>query len=443
MRRRSPLIFSYLLGCAALCVAAGADAVPKIQSWSTENGATVLFIEAHSLPIVDVRVVFSAGSARDADKPGLALLTNSLLMSGAGDLNADDIAARLEDVGANAGTESQRDMAVVSMRSLSDPDKLEVMRDVMRAVITQPTFPETDLERDRKRLLLAIRHKQEQPEEVATDIFYQAIYDRHPYALPSEGEAKSVRSLLREDLLKFYQQYYVGNNTVVALVGDLDKAGARELAEALVGALPAGEAPEPIPPVTPLPAAVEKQIPMSTVQTHILLGQPGIRRNDPDYFSLYVGNHILGGSGFESRLMRDIREDRGLAYSVYSYFLPMASEGPFIAGMQTRNEQAVDALRLMRDNIGRFVEQGPTDAELSSAVRNITGGFPLRIDSNSKLVEYLAMIAFYKLPLDHLAKFNDHIRQVTTGSIQDAFVRRVHPDRMVTVTVGNSVPTAP
>jgi zinc protease len=443
MKRRLPMIFSYLAGCAALCAAVTAAAVPKIQSWSTENGATVLFIEAHSLPIVDVRIVFSAGSARDADKPGLALLTNSLLMSGAGALDADEIAARLEAVGATAGTESQRDMAEVSMRSLSDPDKLGVMRDVMQAVITQPTFPEMDLERDRKRLLLAIRHKQEQPEEVSTDTFYQTIYNQHPYAMPSEGDAKSVRSLIREDLLRFYQQYYVAKNAVVAVVGDLDKAAARDLVEALVGALPEGEVPAEIPPVMALNAAVEKRIPMPTAQTHILLGQPGIRRDDPDYFSLYVGNHILGGSGFESRLMREIREDRGLAYSVYSYFVPMEAEGPFIVGMQTRNEQAGEALRLMRENISRFVQQGPTDAELDSAVRNLTGGFPLRIDSNQKLVEYLAAIAFYDLPLDYLAKFNANIRKVTTGSIQDAFVRRVHPDRMVTITVGGAADAAP
>jgi zinc protease len=175
---------------------------------------------------------------------------------------------------------------------------------------------------------------------------------------------------------------------------------------------------------------------MPTAQTHILVGQPGIDRNDPDYFPLYVGNHILGGSGFESRLMDEIREQRGLAYSVYSYFLPMAEAGPFVAGMQTRNEQAATALNLMNENIKRFVEQGPTEEELQKAVQNITGGFPLRIDSNKKLVENLAVLAFYDLPLDYLDTYNARVQAVTIDAIRDAFHRRLDTTRMATVMVG-------
>lgn len=419
-----------------LFVDVSAQAVPAIQSWRSENGAQVLFIEAHELPIVDVRVVFSAGAARDGDRPGLAVLTNGLLMSGAGAMNADEIALRLESVGAAASTESLRDMAIVSMRSLSDPGKLGTMLEVMRAVLTQPTFPEADLERERRQLLAALDYRQQQPEDVAEDAFFRLIYGGHPYGNPSQGTHASVSSITREQIVDFYRRYYVGSNAFVAVVGNLEEAAARRLVEDLVGSLPAGDRPAAVPDVSPLPQALERRIPMPTVQTHILVGQPGIARDDPDYFPLYVGNHILGGSGFESRLMHEIRELRGLAYSVYSYFLPMAEQGPFIAGMQTRNEQAATALGLMNEHIQRFIEQGPTEEELRKAVQNITGGFPLRIDSNRKLVEQLAVLAFYGMPLDYLDAFNDRVRAVTVDSIRDAFRRRVDPARMATVTVG-------
>lgn len=413
-------------------------AVPKIESWQMKNGAQVLFIEAHELPIVDVRVIFSAGGARDADKPGLAIMTNGLLMSGAGNMNADDIALRLESVGAAANTESIRDMAIVSMRSLSEADKLGVTIEVMRAVLTQPTFPEADLERDRKQLLASLEYKQQQPADMAEDAFYKLVYGMHPYSNPPEGTTASVSAITRAQILDFYRQYYVAGNAVVAVVGDLELKAARDLVEKLIGSLPEGEKAAPIPAVAPLPKALEQRIPMPTAQTHILVGQPGIDRNDPDYFPLYVGNHILGGSGFESRLMDEIREQRGLAYSVYSYFLPMAKAGPFITGMQTRNEQATTALSLLNENIKRFIEQGPTEEELHKAVQNITGGFALRIDSNRKLVEHLAVLAFYGLPLDYLNTYNARVQAVTVDAIRDVFRRRLDTTRMATVMVGGS-----
>jgi zinc protease len=411
-------------------------AVPKIESWQTVNGAKVLFIEAHELPIVDVRIVFSAAGVRDGDKPGLAAMTSDLLMSGAGAMNADDIALRLESVGAVANTESLRDMALISMRSLREADKLGVMVEVMRAVLTQPTFPEADLERDRKQRLAGLEYRKQQPEDVAEEAFFKLIYGTHPYGNPYDGTTASVSAITRAEIQDFYRRYYVARNAIVAVVGDLQPKAARELVESLIGALPAGEKPAPVPPVMPLSKAVERRIDMPTAQTHILVGQPGINRTDPDYFPLYVGNHILGGSGFESRLMDEIREKRGLAYSAYSYFVPMSEAGPFIAGMQTRNEQASTAQQLMQENISRFIEQGPTEEELKKAVQNITGGFPLRLDSNKKLVEQLALLAFYGLPLDYLDTYNARVQSVTIDGIRDAFRRRLDAGQMATVTVG-------
>ena len=166
------------------------------------------------------------------------------------------------------------------------------------------------------------------------------------------------------------------------------------------------------------------------------MGQPGVNRHDPDYFALYVGNHILGGSGLVSQLSNEIREKRGLSYSVYSYFRPMRELGPYQFGLQTRNDQAKEALDVMQQTLNDFIKHGPTEAELTAAKQNITGGFALRVDSNSKIADYTAMIGFYGLPLDYLETFNANVNLITAQQIKDAFSRRVHPDKMVTVLVG-------
>jgi zinc protease len=171
-------------------------------------------------------------------------------------------------------------------------------------------------------------------------------------------------------------------------------------------------------------------------QMHILMGQPGIRRGDEDYFPLYVGNHVLGGGGMISRLFAEIREKRGLSYSAYSYFSPMKQPGPFVAGLQTRADQAEEAIAVLKDNLRRFIAEGPTAEELEASKKNITGGFPLRIDSNNEILAYLAAIGIYDLPLDYLDTFNDRVEAVTIEQIRDAFARRVSPDTIVTVMVG-------
>ena len=173
-----------------------------------------------------------------------------------------------------------------------------------------------------------------------------------------------------------------------------------------------------------------------STQTHILVGQPGIKRGDDDYFTLYVANHPFGGSGFSSRLVKVIREDRGLAYSVYSYFNPMRQAGAFTMGMQTRNEEAQQALSLLDQELEKYVEIGPEEDELADSLSNITGSFPLKIDSNGKLLEYISVIGFYNLPIDYLDHFIENVKSVGVQKINEALKRRIHPDRMVTVVVG-------
>jgi len=410
-------------------------AAPTIQHWTTDNGARVYFVPAPGLPMVDIQLTFDAGSARDGDKKGVAHLMNSLLDEGAGELNADQIAEHFENLGAEIGNGSYRDMAIMSLRSLTDPQLLTPALEVFALMVGEPTFPEESFERNKKQTLIAIQSQLQSPQSIIDKAFMKAVYGEHPYSTPSLGFEESVTALTRDDMFRHYQQYYVAKNAVIAMVGDLDRNAAEEIASQLTKGLAAGSAA----PRVVSPAVIEGQvinIEHPSTQTHIMIGQPGVTRDDPDLFPLYVGNHILGGSGLTSRISHEIREKRGLAYSSYSFFSPMREAGPYLMGLQTRNDQAGRAIDVMFDTLREFIDNGVTARELEAAKRNITGGFPLRIASNSKILGFLGNIGFYNLPLDYLDTYNDRIEAVTIEQIKDAFKRRVHPDRMVTVTVG-------
>jgi zinc protease len=411
-------------------------ASPAIDTWTTANGARILFVEARQLPMVDVRIVFDAGSARDNDKAGLAALTGAVLTEGAGGLSAEQISERFEEAGARFQNGVDRDIAWVSLRSITEPANLEPALATLALVLERPDFRSQALERERKRLLIVLKQRQQDPGNIAEDAFYANLYRNHPYASPLHGTEKTLTAINRADLKAFSQRYYTAQNAVIAIVGDLTRAEAQDLANKLAGRLAAGEKAEPLPAVPALSAPIEVKIVHPSSQTHILLGQPGIARLDPDFYALYVGNYALGGGGFVSRLSKEIREKRGLSYSVYSYFLPMRVAGPFMAGLETRNEQVGEALEVLRRTLQEFIGQGPSVQEHQASLKHITGGFPLRIDSNSKIVEYLAVIGFYDLPLDYLENFVRRIGSVTLNQIRESFKRRLSVANTVTVIVG-------
>lgn len=438
------------LSAALLLLHAAAFAAPAIQHWETKNGARVYFVPAPELPMVDVRVAFDAGSARDGDTPGLAALTANLLNDGAevhtgtstGTLNADEIADRFDGLGAHFGAGADRDMTTVSLRSLSRPEVLQPALDTAAALVQRPTFPAAGFERELDRTRVALRAQEQSPGDIAGKAFYHAVYGAHPYATEPAGTEASLSKLTRDDLSAFHKRYYAGRNAIVAIVGALSRNEAAAVAETLVGDLPAGEPAPALPKVQGLSGAQTIEIKYPSAQTHVLVGQPGLSRLDPDYFPLLVGNHILGGGGLVSRLADEVREKRGLSYSTYSYFLPLREPGPFTLGLQTRNEQTGQALKVLRDTLRTFTEHGPSAQELKAAQQNITGGFALRIDSNSKLVEYLALVGFYNLPLDFLDTYPRRVEAITLEQIRAAFKRRINPEQMVTVVVGGGAATS-
>ena len=428
--------YGFVLGWLLALACVNAQALPEIKHWETRNGASVLFVEARDLPMVDIRFVFDAGGARDAGADGLARLTNALLDQGAGSLSADQIATGIEDLGAKLDNGSERDMAWQSLRSLSDPKLLEPALAIYAKVLAAPTFAKGDFERGRRQMIVAVQHSAQKPDEVAENEFYRLLYPGHPYGAPPEGTEASLKALTREQVAAFYKKYYVARNAVIAMIGDLTEQRAREISERLAGGLAEGEHAAALPPAPVAENSVNRFIRHPSTQTHILMGEPMLARGDPDYYKLYVGNFILGGSGLVSRISDEVREKRGLSYNAYSYFYPMRREGPFELGLQTRTDTSGEALAVLRKTLDAFMDKGPTEAELVAAKKNITGGFPIGVSSNSKIVEYLAVIGFYGLPLDYLNTFTAYVDAVTPEQIKNTFARRVHPDRMVTVRVG-------
>lgn len=423
-------------GVAALCcVSTLAFSTPNIQHWQSASGAKVLFVENHDIPMLDVAVNFPAGSSFDAaDKSGMAGLTHHLLDAGSEGLSEDQIATSMADIGAILGGSFDQDRASVSLRTLSTEQVRDQALDIMARVLQKPFFPGAILEREKARVIAALKEAETKPESIADKAFQKAVYGAHPYGRVSE--VGDVEKITVPDMMSFYREHYNAGKAVVAIMGDVSRAQAEAIAQQLTAQLPPSVVTTVLPDVAMKIPASEQRITHPATQSHIMIGAPGMSRNDPDYFALYVGNHILGGGGFVSRLMEEVREKRGLAYSVYSYFMPMKQPGAFQIGLQTKKEQADEALLLVRGILAEFIAKGPTEKELRAAKDNIVGGFPLRIDSNSKIIGYLGVIGFYDLPLTYLDEFTDKIERVTVAQVRDAFARHIDPKSMATVIVG-------
>ena len=434
-----------LSSAAALLGLQSAQAAIPIQHWTQPSGAQVFFVESPTIPMLDVRLDFDAGNRRDPpEQAGLADTTALLAGKGVaaqGDelaLDENQLGEAWADLGASFGGSASDDRMSFALRTLTEPDLLRKAVQLAARQLGQPAWPDDVWQRERQRLSAALKEARTRPGTVAGLTFAKAVYGSHPY-----GQETTPESLARigvADMRARYAATIAPCRAKVSLVGAVTRAQADEIVAQLLSRLPQGQgacpALPPVPEVAPLTAPAEQRIPFESAQAHVLVGQPGYKRSDPDFFPLLVGNHILGGSGFTSRLVMQVREKRGLSYSVYSYFAPGLHAGAFTLGLQTRPDQAAEALALSRQVLSDFVAHGPTEAELKAAKDNLIGGFALRIDGNRKLLANVANIAWYDLPLDYLDHWTERVRQVSVDHIKTAFQRVLQPDRMVTVVVG-------
>ncbi|RYG14875.1 MAG: insulinase family protein [Burkholderiales bacterium] len=437
---------TFLLAACALLASHTAFAAIPIQSWTQANGAKIYLVEAQGIPMVDVQIDFDAGSRRDpADKAGLAGVTASLTSKGiqargteqALDENA--LGEAWADLGASFGASAGSDRMSFSLRSLSYPDLLAKSVALAARQMGEPAFPEAVWLRERQRIGASLKEANTRPATIAGRTFTQAVYGGHPY-----GYEMTEETLARIDTAQMralYTSLMAPCRAKVSIVGAVTRAQADAMVKTLLSRVPnaASTSCAALAPVADVPAlakAADLRVPFVSAQAHVFIGQPGYKRDDPDFFPLTVGNYILGGGGFVSRLTEEVREKRGLSYSVYSYFSPGLHAGAFTVGLQTRPDQAVQAVQVSRDVIAKFVAEGPTEAELKAAKDNLIGGFALRIDSNRKLLDNVANIAWNNLALDYLDTWTQQVDKVTAADIKAAMARKLQPEKMVTVVVG-------
>lgn len=417
--------------------------------WRHASGARVALVASPAIPMLDVRIDFDAGSRRDpADQAGLA--SAAALMSGRGlsaegklpALDENQLAESWMDLGAQWSVAAGSDRLSASLRTLTATDVLPGAVALAARQLAHPRFDPVYAgaiwQRERERLNAAWRNTSTEPGTVAQRRYAQAVYGQHPYGFDATPD--TLARIGVADMLAWWQRHVRACDARVSLVGAIDRAQADAIVTQLLAGIQAAPCtPLPaVPEVAALPAASDQRVPMATAQAHVLLGQPGHRRDDPDFFALLVGNYMLGGGGFVSRLTTEVREKRGLTYGVYSYFSPGMHAGAFTVGLQTRGDQADQALALVRQVLADFVSEGPTDAELRASQDNLVNGFALRIDTNRKLLDNVANIAWFGLPADYLQTWTQRIRAVTSADVRRSFQRVLQPAAMASVVVGGS-----
>jgi zinc protease len=420
-------------------------AIP-VQHWTQASGAQVYLVESPAIAMVDVQIDFDAGSRRDPpSQAGLASMMGSMLNKGVlakGDAPALDENALSEawaDLGAQFSAGASADRMGFSLRSLTEPALLDKAVALAAREMAEPAFPEAVWQRERQRAQASLKESYTRPGNVAGRAYAQAVYGTHPYGY--QVTEASLERISVADMRALHAAGVVACRARISMVGAVTRAQADAMAAQLLSRLPqvpcAGLPPLPVvAEVAPLAEAQEKRIAFDSAQAQVLIGQPGYKRADPDYFALTVGNYILGGGGFVSRLSSEVREKRGLTYGVSSYFSPGLHAGSFTVGLQTRPDQAAQAVEIVRQVLKDFVANGPTEAELKAAKDNLIGGFALRIDSNRKLLDNIAGIAWNQLPLDYLDSWTQQVGKVTVADIKSAFARKLQPEKMVTVILG-------
>lgn len=408
----------------------------KIAYWKTDRGSEVYFVQSTALPMLDVSVVFRAGSAYDGKQWGLAAYVNSLLGQATTTKSADDIANGFDRIGASFGASTNRDMATVTLRTLTEPSYFMPALALYKEVLTRAQFDAAAVQRIKNQTLAAIQVNEQSPDEVADKVFNQTLYGDQPYGHPVIGTSATIQAITIPMIQAFYQQYYVAHNAQIILVGNIDHAHAVAIANQISDALPVGQAASTLTAMQAMNAGKSVHVNFPSQQTTIVLGQLGITRENPDYFQLMLGNAILGQLPLSSLLFQNVRNTRGLAYSATSDFDLLQYGGSFQTQLKTRVEKTDEAIQVVKQTLADFVKNGPTMKEVKMAKDYINGSFPLSTATNSAILTTVINIAFYHRPLDFMDTYLQHINAVTPEQIQAAFNHVLHPNQMILTTVG-------
>lgn len=425
-----------LLALALLLLApAPAAAAPFAYREVLPNGLVLLVAERPAVPVVSVRVYHRAGAVFDPpDRAGLAQLTAALLTRGTARRSGQEVDAAIEFVGGSLEAGSGRDGLTVSLAVLQRD--LGLGLDLLAEVVLAPTFPETELTRKVAEIRAAIQRSEQNPETVAGRALRRLMFPGHPYGRPVEGTLESVARLTRDDVVRFYRRHVRPDTTVIAVVGALSVEDARREIAARFGGWPRPAAPPPPPPPAPTPATpAADTIRRELSQTTIMLGRPAMNQRDPDYFPLAVATYVLGG-GSTSRLYARVRDEGGLAYSVFSWLSPGQYGGLVSVSAQTRNAEVSRVLQIIHQELERLGREPVSERELGVARAYLRGSFPLRLDTSAKVADFLVTVEALGLGLDYADRYRERIGRVTAADVERVARRYLAPDGLSRVVVG-------
>ncbi|UNM96458.1 insulinase family protein [Ignatzschineria rhizosphaerae] len=431
-----------ILATSAFLIGLTANGASQVETWKTKEGASVYFLQAPEIPIMDMIVSLDAGSLREGNQYGLASMTANMMTKGTSRLNEEDFLTKLDDLQSSINAGSSLTSTNFSLRSLTKETSLKPSLELFYEVLMEANFNEKVFERERAQAIDGQKAILDNPGQIANELYYETLYPNTVVGATSKMLEQSLKSLTMSDLEKFRTQFYHANNAKIVFVGDISKEDAEKIATHISGLLGQGE-------VAPLNIDIKSVTTNKTVeqafnspQTQVIMGQPAIDRFNKDYLPLIVGNHLLGGSGLTSILMTNIREKDGLTYGIYSYFAAGMYEGPFTVSFSTKNESVEEAIEKSKAVITKFIAEGPEEDALQRAKNNFLGALVLDLNSNAKLANAILGLANYNLPLDYYETLPEKVKAITPAEIQSAFKRHVNPKEMATVIVGGYVEAA-
>jgi len=426
-----------LIFCLIPCWNKAYASAPLANRQVLSNGMVLLHVERPSLPIVQIRLGIRAGQLMEpASKAGLSSLTASLLKEGTKSRSSRQISDAIDFVGGSLQASGGGEYAQISLTVLKKD--LDLGFSLLADILLNPTFPEQELERNKTLVKAAIKRGLEDPGTVAAQAFDRHLYGKHPFSWPAEGTGETLDNITRQDVLEFHRRYYAPDNAWLAAVGDITEDEIKGLIDNYLSGWEQGGADFPVPPPPEAPAETKVVLIQKDItQANIILGHLGPTRTDPDYYAVLTMNYILGGGGFASRLMDNIRDNKGLAYNVYSTFIPGRSTGSFQASLETKNKSANTAIRELLGEMKRIQREPVSQKELDDAKAYITGSFPLRMDSTSKLAELLVSVESFGLGMNYVEDYLEAVRAITIDDVQRVARKYLHPDHYIMVVVAD------
>jgi zinc protease len=431
--------FVFLVTCIAvlfLTVTPG-EAGLDIKREVLQNGLTLLMVERHHLPIVKVSVGFKAGSLMETEEmAGLANLTAVLLTAGTKTRTASQINEEVEFVGASLDGSGGDDYVTVGLSVLKKDINLGF--DLLSDVIMNPLFPRDELDKKRERIIGMLRVQEEEPGFVASKEFKKAMFGTHPYGRLIMGSEETLNRITKNNLVDFHKRYYVPNNAIMTVVGDITAEEVKSLLKKYFSGWNKKELPGTVPP-GPNTEKVRKTVTVDKdlTQATIIFGHAGIKRENPDYYAVSIMNYILGGGGFASRLMQNIREEKGLAYDIHSFFSANKYGGSFRIGVQTKNESTNTVIEEIRLEVEKIRNEPVSDLELSDAKAFLTGSFPMRIETSQRIANFLVAVEFYEVGIDYIEKYPEYINSVTKEDVLRVAGKYLSPENFILVVVAN------